>query len=253
MHQTTVILGQPELERVSSLERELGEMVSLGLSMNESRGLKELSPSLAAELERAQDDRGQGDVLEMLAACLRHTQRVTLCIRAGIHVVPITVFPRERLYHCPVDEAPLLDCDLSGWAVLRIEPALWDLDAQVDELRPAPQQVRPIGPLLWLIALRGPRDSLLPEIDGPAAYRVAPGFDIRPLPGGSVLGRLVEPMRSQPRDLLELSRELGLQQDSTCRWLNALYLQSGLIVSRTMGTSKFSRSFIKGRSAGMLD
>ena len=64
---------------------------------------------------------------------------------------------------------------------------------------------------------------------------------------------IVERLRRKAVPLATIAGWPALDRERAARLLNALYLQSGLIVSRTMGTSKFSRSFIKGRSAGMLD
>ena len=102
----------------------------------------------------------------------------------------------------------------------------------------------PLGQLLWELALRGARDRLLPEIAGTAAYRLSPGLDFAALHLGGSLLAAVERLARQPTTLREMSDWPGFDRERAARLLNALYLQSGLIVSRAhpaaLGDSWFS-------------
>jgi len=82
-------------------------------------------------------------------------------------------------------------------------------------------------------AMRGGRTDLLPEIVGPAVYRVAPGLDLGALPVSAPLLAAVYRLRRESVNLREISDWAGLGRERAVRMLNALYLQSGLMVSRS--------------------
>ena len=91
----------------------------------------------------------------------------------------------------------------------------------------------PLTPLLWGLAMRGPRCDLLPEISGPAVYRVAPALETAELPTTGVLKSAIERLRQQPASLAEIASWPELDRERASRLLNGLYLQAGLIVSRS--------------------
>jgi hypothetical protein len=95
------------------------------------------------------------------------------------------------------------------------------------------QMYSPLAPLMWEMALRGAREVLLPEIAGTAAYRVAPGVNLRGLVMPSILTVSIERLRRRTCGLREIADWPGLDRERAMRLLNALYLQGGLIVSRT--------------------
>jgi len=118
--------------------------------------------------------------------------------------------------------------------VMHVEPAL--LRPPGDEqsaLVGAEHMHHALAPLLWAMAVRGPRRELLPEIVGPAVYRVAPGLDAKALPATGALAAAVLRLKRQTATLRELSDWPGMDRERAIRLLNALYLQSGLIVSRS--------------------
>ena len=92
---------------------------------------------------------------------------------------------------------------------------------------------RSLAPLLWELAMRGLRRELLPEIAGPAVYRVAPGLEIDALPASGALTPAIQRLARQGATLKELADWPGMDRERATRLLNALYLQSGLIVSRS--------------------
>ena len=233
---STIPFGEPELLRASAFKRYLDEMraenMRLGVGPRISR-ISQLSPSLRADLSRFEHD-GGSEAMEVLAACVRHAKRVTIHLKCDEKVVPLTVFPQERLIHCPIDLNELIERHLMDLRVMHVEPALLrppgDPEAAlVGDL----QSHHPLAPLLWEMAMRGPRRELLPEIAGPAVYRVAPGLEAASLPASGVLKAAIERLRPQAANMQEIASWPALDRERAARLLNALYLQSGLIVSRS--------------------
>jgi hypothetical protein len=234
MFEPTIPFGEPELMRVSAFQRYLDELVRRAGGSGITSRLSSLSLSLMEDLLRFERDGRVSEPLEVMAACVRHAQRVTVHLRNDTRVVPLTIFPQERLVHCPVELERLLTLRLTELEVLHVEPAL---------LRPPgdPEQAligdlplyRPLGTLLWDLALRGGRGELLPEIAGPAAYRVSPGLDLTGLNVSGSMLAAVQRLRRETTNLRDLSRWPGFDRERAMRLLNALYLQAGLIVSRT--------------------
>jgi hypothetical protein len=198
--------------------------------------LSSLSPSLLQDLMRFDlEGSAQRELLEVLAACLRHTQPLAIAVAMPRQMLTLTVFPLDRLVHCPVPLAEFLADDLGSLQVLQVQPA---------RLRPpgnAAEQARvassalysPLGPLLWGVALQGARDALLPELAGQAAYRVSPGISLSGLDVPGAMAACITRLRRQTCNLREIASWPGIGTERAMRLLNALYLQSGLIVSRT--------------------
>ena len=234
MFESTLPFGEPGLMRASAYRRYLDEKEAETVPAGISTRFSSLSPSLRADLLRFEQNGTGSEAIEVLAACVRHSKRVTIHFQCGAIVVPITVFPRERLVHCPMDMDELVERHLRQLRVMHVEPAL--LPAPGDE---AGSQTgighlhHPLGPLLWNLALRGLRNELLPEIAGPASYRVAPALDINHLPAPPVLIEMIHRLREQSVHLRELAGWPGMDRERAIRLLNALYLQAGLIVSRS--------------------
>jgi hypothetical protein len=112
------------------------------------------------------------------------------------------------------------------------QPDSAGLDAGAGAL--ARQSFRPLGTLLWHLALHGVRRQLLPEIAGPAVYRVNHGLDLSGLRVQGTLLAAVYRLRRDACAVREIAEWPGLGRERTERLLNALYLQSGLIVSRSL-------------------
>ena len=146
----------------------------------------------------------------------------------------LTVFPGHHLVHCPVPMEELIGKHLLDLRVMHVEPAL--LRPPGDEqaaMVGAEHLHHPLAPLLWEMAMHGLRRELLPEIAGPAVYRVAPGMDIAALPADDTLAAAMQRLARQAASLRELADWPGMGRERAVRLLNALYLQSGLIVSRS--------------------
>ncbi|MFZ2649682.1 MAG: hypothetical protein WA210_06205 [Burkholderiaceae bacterium] len=192
-----------------------------------------LSPSLRADLSRFEDSEKGTDLLGVLAACLRHSKRVTIHLQCGRHALPLTLFPQEKLLHCSMNMVELMAQHLSELHVLHVEAAWITPPGPTESLLVGKSPLlHPLAPFSWELAMRGARRELLPEIGGAAAYRVSPGMDFARLPvRGPLLASLTR-LRNQSANLRELSDWPGLDSGRAKRVLNALYLQAGLIVSR---------------------
>jgi len=237
MFEPTIPFGEPELMRVSAFERYLhepGGPRALGEVADSSQRGATLSPSLLADLSRFERAGHASEVLDVLAACVRHSQQVVIHLQMGEAVVPLTVFARERLVHCPIDLNALLRERPTELRVMHVEPAVLrppgdaELSLVADE-----QHYHSLGPVLWELALRGSRGTLLPEIAGPVAYRVAPGFAMGGLRAGGLLRAAVQRLQGDRSSLREMADWPGFDSSRAARLLNALYLQSGLIISRS--------------------
>ena len=234
LFETTIPLGEPELMRISGYEAYLQELEADAAGSGVSSRISSLGESLRADLYRFEADGRVSELIEVVAACVRHAQRVTIQLQLGDRVVPLTVFPGERLVHSPVPVDQLLAADPSLLRVLHVEPAVLrppgDTEAALvgaDHLHSA------LAPLLWELAMQGPRTELLPEIAGPAVYRVTPGLDLAPLSVADDLRPVIDQMRHATATLREIAEWPGMGRDRAVRLLNALYLQAGLMLSRS--------------------
>lgn len=215
--------------RVSEFQRRRGQS---GPDADTSAGLTQLSslsPSLLQDLLRFEDPsrHTEGlDVLLVLAAALRHGRDLRLHLEHDLQVLPLTVFPVNRLVHLPLSPAERDKLRLNRLRLLHVEPA------PADALRRDTAQLWPLGLLLWELALRGTRDELLPQIAGHAAYRIAPGASLDGLELRGSLAMAVDRMRRDARSLRTIADWPGFDRERAIRLVNGLYLQAALVVSR---------------------
>jgi hypothetical protein len=198
--------------------------------------LNSLTPSLMQDLMRFEVEPGgqRRELLEVLAACVRHTQPLAIRLAWEPQALTLSVFPLDRLVHCPMPMAELLAGDLAALRVLLVQPAALRPPGNAERARVGqPAHYAPLGPLLWAVALRGARPLLLPELAGHAAYRVAPGISWAGLDVPVAMAACIDRLRRQTSNLREIAEWQGIGTERAMRLLNALYLQSGLIVSRT--------------------
>ena len=216
--------------------------------------LSSLSPSLLQDLQRFDSGQPQRELLEVLAAALRHTQALAIDLAWGTSALTLTVFPQQRRLHCPLPLADWAAHDLGALQVRRVRPALMHAPAVVQPAQvalsrsesPDTGQLDPgqrgsaghddpgaLAPLLWRVALQGSRAALLPELQGPAGYRVAPGLSLVDLDVPGAMANCIARLRRQTCNLAEIAGWTGVGKERATRLLNALYLQSGLIVSRS--------------------
>ena len=231
MFEPTIPFGEPELIRVSAFQRYLDDLAGCGSTMPPRPSL--LSSSLLSDLRRVNQGGVKTEVLEVLAACIRHGQDAQVHLQADEKVLPLTVFVHERLVHCPMDMASFLALPLHEMAVLHVEPAmLRPIGDREAALVADPAEYHSLGGLMWELALRT-RDDLLPEIAGPAAYRVTPGLDLHGLMVSDEQNAAIERLQHRTTSLRYIAKWPGLDREAAVRLLNALYLQAGLMVSRS--------------------
>lgn len=240
MFDSTIPFGEPELMRASSFRRYLPHRDDGSAAGVVSPQLAWLSPSLMADLGHSASHGQRTELLDVLAACVRHAQPVTVHLQCGERAVPLTLFPHERLLHCPTPIDKLLAQHEPELGVIHIEPAL--LAAPTDAVwhrgRQRPYAVadlyfHPLGAILWDLAWHGGRCELLPEITGPAVYRVSHGLDMGDIAMSGTLLSAVYRLRRESCRLRDIATWSGFDRERAVRLLNGLYLQSGLIVSRS--------------------
>jgi hypothetical protein len=222
--------------RVSDFRRYLHEQQAMLARADRATTtrLSSLSPSLLMDLLRFEREGRGSDLLEVVAAALRHGRRLLIHLGLDTHVIPLTVFPVERLAHCPLTREQLLSSRLSGLEVLQVEPALLRAPGEQDRALVGEAALySPLGPLIWALALRGARDTLLPELAGSAAYRVTPAADLQGLDSNGTLTAAVARLRRETTNLREIADWPGFDRERAMRLLNALYLQAALMVSHT--------------------
>lgn len=233
-HPTTLPLGPTTLMRASDFRHDEADDAPEG-SAGATR-FSSLNPSLLRDLQRFARHEGAEpaalELLEVLAAAVRHARALRILLEYEQRVLPLTVFPVEHQMHCPVPAATLLVWRLTELRVLQVEPAQL---APHEALAPGPQAelYAPLSPLLWQLALRGARDTLLPEISGPLAYRVVPGAGLTRLALGGTAAAVLRRLRRQTTSLRELAGWPGMDRERAIRLLNGLYLHAALRVSRT--------------------
>jgi hypothetical protein len=236
MFHSTLPADVADLMRASDFRRYLAQQAARERDGAVSR-MSQLPPSLVMDLSRFEQRSTADDgleVLEVMAAAVRHGRRLLLHLQQDRLVIPLTVFPADHLVHCPLPMARFLALPLAELRVLQVEPALLRPPADVDSgLAAPPDRVAALGPLLWALAWRGSREALLPEIAGPVAYRIAPGMDLSTLPVAGRLAAAVARLQRQTTNLREIASWPGFDLPRAQRLLNGLYLQAGLMVSRS--------------------
>lgn len=229
MFQSTQSHATAELMRVSAFERKHATRRAATDADAGRTRLSALNPSLLQDLMRFDQGQHPGglDVLEVLAAALRHNRTLLLHLQLDGRVMPLKVLPASRQVCSPMPAPHFLALHLPGLQVLRVEPAP---PAETEEPPWLPQA---LGPVLWELALRGARSALLPEIAGIATYRVTPGADLDGLGLNTTLAAAVQRLRLRTTPLREFAGWPGIGLDRAMRALNGLYLQSALIVTRS--------------------
>jgi hypothetical protein len=229
------------LWRISAYERMRAETGNSGFTRVEGNSV--LPDSLRTELNRLQHGHAPAEVLAVVAACVRHRESALIMLRHHDLVWPLSLFPQRNLYHV---SRPIIDVLEEG-----------DLELQVVDVEPAglrpPRYEAPGSPaggpvfeplpeLLWALALNVPRVSLLEDISGRVAYRLAADF----LPGAralaGALGPALRQLRTRIATLDDISRWPGMDRTRAVRLLNGVYLQGGLMVLRTHHAARETRT-----------
>ena len=232
--ESTLPFGAPDLMRVSAFRRHAEPDAAAGVP---SSLMASLSPSVLQDLVRFEHQRRPGagpEVLEVLAACVRHARSLLIHLQDGTRVIPLTVFPVEHLVHCPLAMVDFLQCELAELQLLQVEPAVLRPPGDSQRLLVGEAGLHaPLGPLLWELALRGAREELLPQIAGQSAYRISPGVNLRGLALTGSMAAAITRLKRATTNLREISEWPGFDRARATRMLNGLYLQAGLMVSRS--------------------
>ena len=192
-----------------------------------------LPTTLLADLRRLDADPGAGDVLEVVAACLRHREAALLCLQHAGLVWPITLFPVQQVYHSPRALAAVPGEGLATLTLLTAEPpGVRPPGHWMHERIAHAEHYRPLLPLLWSLALQGPRDTLLAEIAGTAAYRATRRPSEDGLITSGAISSAAERLRRETVPLRAIAAWPGMSVERASRLLNGLYLISALLVTR---------------------
>lgn len=221
---------------ISQFERARSESGTIGYT-----GQREsvFPTTLQVELDAVRRDPTRGDMLEVMAALLRHREAALVYLSYERLVWPMTVFPAEMIYHSPRDLLQSSEVGLRTVRPLLIEPPGVVLSGHWKSERVgAPAHYRPLAPVLWMFALKGPRRDLLSVIAGSAAYRTlrAPGSDGLVAPGA--MGAALERLGRGPVALRDLAALPGMSLERAARLLNGLYLVSNLLVTRASSAAR---------------
>lgn len=224
MHVSDFRRAQDETARATRIDAGATRLTSLSATLLDD--LRRFEPAASA---------GEGlEALEVLAATVRHGRPLLLHLQYRYRVIPVSVFPAEGSLHCTLPLPQLLGMELGELSVLHVEPAWLRPPDSSDAARVGEaRHYAALRPLLWELALRGARAALLPEIAGPAGYRVAPGTALNLLGLTGTLGAAVHRLRGQVCNVREIASWPGFDHERATRLLNALYLQASLMVSRT--------------------
>lgn len=219
------------LWRISEFERIRIETGNSGYA--KLGGPTVLPTTLVSELARMEYSPTGSEPLEVIAACMRHREPALIYLQYSGLIWPITVFPRERLYHSPRDITPELQKGVRDLRIHSVEPPGVRAPGHFMTERVAEEKhYRRLDELLWALALHGPRGTLLSEISGNAAYRVASDFHVGTLPLAGALGPAFTRLRRETASLKVIAKWPGMNIDRATRLLNSLYLLSGLMVLR---------------------
>jgi hypothetical protein len=234
MFEPTQPFDHARLLRVSAFQRYLHQQAHAHGASPASTRLSTLSPSLMQDLMRFEHGQTHSSVLDVAAASVRHQKALRVNLQLGDQVLPVTFFPLERVAHCPLQPAEFEALDLAQLQVLQIEPAALRPPGHADRARVGEAaHYTSLPPLLWALAMKGPRSELLPEIAGQAAYRVSASINVAHLPARGRLAEAIKRLKRETVTLRELASWPGLDGPLATRLLNALYLQAALMVSRT--------------------
>ncbi len=185
--------------------------------------------SLLGELGALERRECESDVVEVLAACRRTQEAALIFLRLDELIWPITLFPAEGVYHSRHDLLEAFGPAPLNLSVLAVEAA--NLKPPVLHARERGDQAeffRPLQPALWQLALCSPTQGLLREIGGPAAYRALRSLSTDRLQAPGALGHAAERLHREAAALRH-----GMSVERGVRLLNALYLTSNLLVSRS--------------------
>jgi hypothetical protein len=203
-----------------------------------------ISSTLQAELRVLDRRKESADALEVIAACVRLRESALVYLQCDGSVWPVTLFPDQMIYHSPRSLLLGTPREILSLSTLDVDPpGVRPPGHWMHERIASADAYHQLTPVLWMLALQGPRVELLHEISGTAAYRAlrVPAAPDLPTPGA--LGPAIERLRKESAPLRKIAGWPGMSPERARRLLNALYLTSNLIVSRAHHSAR----------SGMLD
>lgn len=239
------------LWRVSEFERVRRETGTSGF--NRLDGPTLLSTTLMADLHRLDPSlTGDMDALEVIAACLRNRESALLYLSCEGLVWPVTLFPQQALYHSPRDLAIAAPASLSQVKLAHIEPpGLRPPGHWMHDRIGRSEQYRRLGPLLWAMAMYGPRGRILAEIGGTAAYRATRYPPEDGLYANGAMGSAAERLRRESVSLRDIAAWPGMSAERAGRLLNGLYLTSSLMITRAHPAARNDTGLVRGLLGGL--
>ena len=195
---------------------------TLGSSVGDVRST--LSGTLQDDVARFLASPDSSDLLPVLAASIRHSKALALHLTLADGTLRLVTLPRMQAYACDRDLHAFFGPSMTALRLQRIDEGT---HAAIDVTG---FQRGMLSDLVWQVALFGSRQQLLPEIDGPMAYRIT-GRAFREAPVLPGIAEVMKRLSGAPARLDELT-PWGAPPDLAPRVLNALYLRSALIVTR---------------------
>lgn len=224
--------AMPEPLVLTDVVDTFGGAIGSALRPSSARGRSTFSPSLMSDLRRFESETSDCDLLPVLAATVRHATPVALHVHNRDRVIGLSVFPQQQYYCADIDVCALSNEDTTRLRLMHVAPIP---STEFAERPRAPRtRIGSLQSLLWSLALYGARDELLPEIAGPARYRMAPGVPLRSLPMEAWTLAVLQQLRGEPMTLDEIVPHALLERRHATRLLNAIYLQGRLMVTRSL-------------------
>lgn len=227
---------EPSSDRTDFQSTNAGSTLAMADKWPEAMGLttvrSTLSPSLLQDLLRFSVQGGEIDLLHAMAASVRHGKPMSLRLDLGGVRLFAAINPRVQIFRAPLDLCALSPPDLASLRLIGVEPESASLSPGVAQRT----HTGALRPLLWKLALFGSRDELFPEIAGKVRYRITFGVTLNGLHVDAEWMPMLHRLKSAPLSLDELRAGGAKFRVSPQRMLNALYLQSGLMITRAFDT-----------------
>ena len=120
-------------------------------------GVTVLPTTLLHDIDQFEIDLGSSDLIEVIAACVRHREAALLCLQHEGLVWPLTLFPDDA---CITRRATLRRLPAPGRrSLITVEPpGVRPPGHWMHERVAEAEHYRPLAPLLWSLALNGSRE-----------------------------------------------------------------------------------------------
>lgn len=239
------------LWRISSFERMRNLTGTSGFQRLD--GPSVISTTLQADLYGMDQRAPEREPLEVIAACLRHRESALLYLQNQGLVWPVTLFPQHMLYHSPRDMVEACRDGLDDLKLMMIEPpGVRPPGHWMHERVANTDHYRALSPLLWAMALRGPRRDILDEVGGTAAYRALKNPSSEGLAASGAMNSAIDRLRRESASLRDIAGWPGMSLERASRLLNGMYLISALMVTRSHPSARAQPGSARGLLGGLL-